>query len=175
MSRDGINSLAQTVDEQRAWDTSTTGRWNGSTAVGWGSSNDGAFGDFLDCQEQDYHTRSSAMNTTFDTDLFEFGTTVHEAGGGVDFLEAPPLFPDDPFDIDSPVMSDLETGGLESTVHVSIHEVLTSLYDGCSGTSSCQVEGFVYVCFDRTIGLHFPPFRQLNGATFFPILVGTIV
>lgn len=174
MSRDVASSLAQTVDEQRAWDTSTTGIWNGSTPVGWGSLNGGAFGDFSDCHEQDYNTRSSAMNTTFDTDLFEFGTTVPEEGG-VNFLEAPPLFPDDPFDIDAPVMSDLEFGGLETTVHVSIHEVLTSLYDGGSGTSSCQVEGFVYVCFDRTTGLHFQPLSSTEYFPFFPILVGPIV
>jgi hypothetical protein len=76
---------------------------------------------------------NDTLNTTFESDLFEFSATEHV------FDPQAPLFPDDP-------MSAHLGNAERNTIHVALHEQLTSHYDGSGRPPCSQVEGYINVC-----------------------------
>ena len=130
MERDAFDPFAQKGDDQRSWNPKALG------AVDWAAAKakTGGWDASFDLYEQDSRG-GSALNTTVDSSIFEFGADE----GASNFSEVAP-FADDFFAVE-----DQQRESPGSSVQVAIHEQLTSLQDDGVLAPICQIEGSVHV------------------------------
>lgn len=85
-------------------------------------------------------SKSAALNETYESEIFQFsaGTASANNNSSSNILEAPEMFPDDPMATQGSSVSE------QNTVHVALHEQLTSVYDGKETVPSSQVQGSIH-------------------------------
>jgi hypothetical protein len=132
MERDAFDPFAQKGDDQQSWNPKALG------AVDWAAAKakakTGGWDASFDLHEQDSRG-VSALNTTVDSSIFEFGADE----GASNFSEVA-LFADDFFAVE-----DQQRESPGSSVQVAIHEQLTSLQDDGVLAPISQIEGSVHV------------------------------